>query len=309
MDKSSLNEQTIISQLSSNDPFPVDFDDAWVWLGFTRKDSAKRSLLSAGFAEGVDFHIFVEATTTGISGNPEEKIKLSVDCFKTWGMMSRTDGGRKVREFYLKVEKNYKKLLEQIQQQKLESERIEVRLPGIDTNKAYVKCCRTFMKKTGKGCMFHIGKTTNMVYKAYLGISSRQLEQKYPLTYWALKRDIFQKLPLELISRIEARFVHEMEEANYNFKSLMDCMKFTLKQYPKYKVDIENDLLIPEWEETLLEKVKEKNPGFNYEDLKQWVADGNDVRKYPRMSQRVIESVYKGEGAIEGGSDPDLLAS
>jgi hypothetical protein len=122
--------------LGSNQEFPVDFGKAWKWLGFSRKDPAKRSLLECGFAEGVDFHISVESDNhAGLSIQKEEaegadllisveslnhaglspqekaanarreKIWLTVDCFKTWGMMARTEQGKKVRTYFLQCEK------------------------------------------------------------------------------------------------------------------------------------------------------------------------------------------------------------
>ena len=48
---------TALSLLDSSEQFPVDFDRAWEWLGFARKDPAKTSLLNSGFTEGVDYTI------------------------------------------------------------------------------------------------------------------------------------------------------------------------------------------------------------------------------------------------------------
>ena len=42
----------------STEPFPVDFDEAWVWIGYTRKDNAKRALVN-NFKEGVDYQVFL----------------------------------------------------------------------------------------------------------------------------------------------------------------------------------------------------------------------------------------------------------
>jgi hypothetical protein len=47
-----FNRLEIIAQ--SIDPYPVDFDDAWQWVGYTRKDHALE-MLNANFEEGTDF--------------------------------------------------------------------------------------------------------------------------------------------------------------------------------------------------------------------------------------------------------------
>ena len=91
--------------IQSGDRFPVDLAEAWEWLGYSRKDSAKRALLNAGFIEDQDFHISVEATTTGISAIVNEKVLLTIECFKMWAMMAGTEQGRQVRLYFLECEK------------------------------------------------------------------------------------------------------------------------------------------------------------------------------------------------------------
>jgi anti-repressor protein len=45
------------SLVESNEKFPVDFDDAWQWLEYSRKDNAKTNLLKCGFVEEIDFRL------------------------------------------------------------------------------------------------------------------------------------------------------------------------------------------------------------------------------------------------------------
>jgi phage anti-repressor protein len=94
----------VLSLLGSEKEFPVDFDLAWKWLGFSRKDPAKRSLFSCGFTEGTDLHISVELGTLDVPRSTE-KIWLTIDCFKTWGMMANTEQGKQVRTYFLQCEK------------------------------------------------------------------------------------------------------------------------------------------------------------------------------------------------------------
>lgn len=116
-----ISDSLVFRLLQSNDEYPIDFDDAWKWLGFSRKDSAKRHFLSCGFVEGVDYvilHLTVESDNhVGLS--PQEKavlqnkkdIKLAIDCFKSWAMMAGTSQGKKVRLYFLECEKRLKQLL------------------------------------------------------------------------------------------------------------------------------------------------------------------------------------------------------
>jgi anti-repressor protein len=52
-----FDQNIALSLLESKNEFPVDFDLAYKWLEFIRKDNAKRSLIECGFKEGRDFQI------------------------------------------------------------------------------------------------------------------------------------------------------------------------------------------------------------------------------------------------------------
>lgn len=82
--------------------FPVDFDEAYQWLGYTRKDNAKDTFLELGFLEGVDFSSFSRKSS---GGRPAESFKLTVDCFKKWGMRAGTEKGDQIRLYFLECER------------------------------------------------------------------------------------------------------------------------------------------------------------------------------------------------------------
>lgn len=96
--------------VSSDEQFPVLFDSAYEWLGYSRKDSAKRAFLNCGFIEGVDFSSLHSNVEVQIEGTREVKrevelIKLTIDCFKMWAMLSKTEQGNKVRLYFLECER------------------------------------------------------------------------------------------------------------------------------------------------------------------------------------------------------------
>lgn len=88
-----------------SDPFPVDFDLAWQWLGYKRKDYAKDSL-TASFTPELDY-IFapVQTGTNRRGGHNREEIRLTVNCFKEWGMMAGTEQGKQIRRYFLECER------------------------------------------------------------------------------------------------------------------------------------------------------------------------------------------------------------
>lgn len=85
--------------------FPVDFDEAWEWLGYSRKDNAKRFFEKAGFVEGIDFEVFLMNEENPSGGRPLQKIKLTAECLKQWGMMAGTEKGKEVRFYFLECER------------------------------------------------------------------------------------------------------------------------------------------------------------------------------------------------------------
>jgi phage anti-repressor protein len=102
-----LTDFSLLSAYSltkSVDAFPVDFDAAWRWLGFSRRDSAKQSLLDCEFIKGVEFQINLELGTLDVP-RPKEKIMLAVECFKSWGMMAGTEQGKQIRKYFIECER------------------------------------------------------------------------------------------------------------------------------------------------------------------------------------------------------------
>jgi hypothetical protein len=91
--------------------FPICFENATKWIGFTRKDNAKRHLLQ-NFNEHVDFEFSSEkrktmsdnaSLSTTTVGRPVE----AIHCFKTMWMTANTPQGKRVRKFYLDLERRH----------------------------------------------------------------------------------------------------------------------------------------------------------------------------------------------------------
>ncbi|BAU12900.1 hypothetical protein LEP3755_34330 [Leptolyngbya sp. NIES-3755] len=109
----SEQEQSAIKVIvQSQVEFPVDFDDAWQWVGYSRKDSAKDALIR-NFEEEVDFSGIHRKTPSG--GRPSERIYLTIDCFKQFCMMAGTERGKEVRKYFLQCEKELKEIKAQPQ--------------------------------------------------------------------------------------------------------------------------------------------------------------------------------------------------
>ncbi|NEQ53608.1 MAG: hypothetical protein F6K11_26320 [Leptolyngbya sp. SIO3F4] len=119
-----FSQNLAMVMVQSTEQFPVDFDNAWKWIGWTRKSKAKKTLTN-NFIEGVDFCTRGCKSSTG--GRSSELILLTVDCFKSLGMMAGTEKGREIRQYFLKCEKQVKQLIP-AQNEELEKLRLEVAL-------------------------------------------------------------------------------------------------------------------------------------------------------------------------------------
>lgn len=102
----------------STQQFPVDFEQAWLWLEYSTKGNAKR-VLEKNFIENEDYQVIkadnvVKRFQGG--GSQPETISLTVDCFKELGMMAGTEKGKLIRQHFIQCEKQLKALLAAKQQ-------------------------------------------------------------------------------------------------------------------------------------------------------------------------------------------------
>ena len=101
-----FNQESAIALYQSNDEFPVNFDDAWQWLGYSSKQSAKKKLLR-NFEKGIDYlsKWMSVAHSNGLTASRTEEICLTIDCLKSLGMMAGTEQGRIIRKYFLECER------------------------------------------------------------------------------------------------------------------------------------------------------------------------------------------------------------
>jgi phage anti-repressor protein len=109
-----LAESFVLSAIETErngEQFPIDFDEVWEALEYSRKDAAVRALQNK-LEENIDFvslHIKVERDT-GASG--KILYRLSIEALKMFCMMAETQKGREVRQYFISIEKAYRAQLE-----------------------------------------------------------------------------------------------------------------------------------------------------------------------------------------------------
>lgn len=101
-----FDQSTALSLYQSDEQFPIDFDVAWQWIGWSTKQTAKNTLKN-NFEEGVDFS---RGGIKSSGGRPSEVLLLSVDCFKMLGMMAGTAQSKVIRKYFLECERIAKEI-------------------------------------------------------------------------------------------------------------------------------------------------------------------------------------------------------
>lgn len=82
----------------------IDLDDIWKWIGFSRKDPAKRLMIDC-FVENIDYKI-ISHTSVGYSkvGKPTEQILMTVNTFKKFCLKAGTKKADEIHDYYIKLE-------------------------------------------------------------------------------------------------------------------------------------------------------------------------------------------------------------
>jgi prophage antirepressor-like protein len=89
-----------------SDEFVVDLDDIWEWMGFSRKDHAKR-LLEKEFIIEVEYMVKIVPPPKGENlkgGRPGEQILMTVKTFKKMCLLAGTKKSREIHEYYINLE-------------------------------------------------------------------------------------------------------------------------------------------------------------------------------------------------------------
>jgi len=210
----SLNPALVFALLKSSELFPIDFEDAWQWVGYTRKDSAKKKLLN-NFTKGIDFQVFRQTAVNSTEqelqpnsgGRPNDVIMLTVDCFKSFAMMAGTLKGKEVRRYFLRCEAELKQRLEKDrqsfvqvdfeQEHKAWQQRYDVRIflkdclrPELMTTVA------NWAKAHGVSPITLTSSVHDTMNQRIQGMRSREIKQANRLSKRVLIRDHFEAPPL-----------------------------------------------------------------------------------------------------------------
>ncbi|MEH2130134.1 MAG: hypothetical protein V7K86_05645 [Nostoc sp.] len=108
----SFDRSLVLSLYRSGEQFPVDLDDAWVWLGYATKQKAKQKLIN-NFELDIDFKVLNQMVkcADGKGSSRREQIIITLEAFKDMGMMAGTEQGKVIRKYYRECELIVKEMI------------------------------------------------------------------------------------------------------------------------------------------------------------------------------------------------------
>jgi len=93
---------------NNKDDCVIDLDNIWQWLGFTRKDNAKRRLIDK-FKENIDYVIIKKydsllRSEESSKSEKYEQILMKINTFKKFCMVASTTKSTEIYDYYIKME-------------------------------------------------------------------------------------------------------------------------------------------------------------------------------------------------------------
>jgi phage anti-repressor protein len=89
----------------SDSDFIIDLDNIWKWIGYSKKQNAKDTLVKF-FIKEIDYKIVLTLKSNQVYGGcNKEKILLTIETFKELCMEAKTETGKNIRKYYIKLEK------------------------------------------------------------------------------------------------------------------------------------------------------------------------------------------------------------
>jgi len=264
---------TYINYNSKTD-FVIDLDDIWKWLGFSRKDPAKR-ILEKHFTVDIDYKILLHNSVEQVhGGHNKEQVMLNIETFKSLCMLAGTERSKEIRMYYLKLEEvlqevileESKELQDQLQEkiEKIQMLENKPEMEGFYSKSGYIY----LIKDTASLGAYKIGLGENPDRRLItLNVSSSQKSLKMIKMFKSNNMRYAEKMihillePFRIRRRNEWFFLSDNTELNYAIHTIKNSIEYTDKynfvdynSFKSYADKLKNNLEIINEEEVYFEK-------------------------------------------------------
>lgn len=113
--------------------YVVNLENVWKFIGFANKGNGMKTMKN-NFVKDEDYKILLRSrdkqvvfrreknpNVKDVGGRPEEIVMLNVDTFKNLCMIAKTEQGKKIRKYYVKLEMVYSELIKEEMKHELET--------------------------------------------------------------------------------------------------------------------------------------------------------------------------------------------
>jgi phage anti-repressor protein len=259
--------------------YPINLENVFKMIGFANKGNAKRTLEN-NFVKDEDYKTsFLPTEKRETGGSLNEQIMLNIDTFKNLCMLAKTQQGKEIRKYYVKLENIYnkvikeeientqklleenKKLLEE-QKEKIEMLESKPETEGFFRESGYIY----IIKETAKIGRYKIGKSKSPIERiSGLNVSSSETSLLIDKQFETIDMECAEKIihsilkPYRIKKRNEWFFFKDKIELDNAINTIIKCLEF-IKQYRKHDnfIDINNEETIDILEQEIETEISEK---------------------------------------------------
>lgn len=239
--------------------YPINLENIYKMIGFANKGNAMKTIKN-NFTEGEDYKVALfrmenrknegsqvffrmekNLKEKDVGGRPKEDVMLNVDTFKNLCMLAKTEKGKSIRKYYLKLETIYNQIIKkEIEEQKkiLEEQKKQIQLlenkpetEGFLLKWGYIYIIWDCLSRCYK---IGLGEDADKRVKA-LNVSSSQKSLKLLHTFTTKNTRIAEKLihyllePFRIRKRTEWFYLNKDMELNYAIHVIRQVIELTDK--------------------------------------------------------------------------------
>jgi phage anti-repressor protein len=241
--------------------YPINLENVYKMLGFANKGNAMKTIKS-NFIKDEDYKVTLFHTEKRKSegGYNKEKVMLNVDTFKNLCMIAKTDKGKEIRKYYVKLENIYNKIIkEEIETQKIlleqekenniklieeKEEQLKLKENDIQAQKLLIKKKDKEIKELAKKVSLdwlYVAVTDNIKGISKIGITQEILKRidchlssnpgfKYVFTYQSKNNKLIEKCIKALLDPFLSS---KAEWFNIESNDLVYLVKFFIELFDK----------------------------------------------------------------------------
>ena len=204
--------------------YPINLENVFKMIGFANKENAKRTLKN-NFTEGEDYKILLVRTDEQVlhGGHNKGTVMLNVDTFKNLCMLAKTNKGKVIRKYYVKLESVYNEIVkEQLEQRELEhQQQLQAKEQELlrykeKTYEEIEKTGHIYVIKTDGGTK--VGKTKDAVNKRIRGLQTGNVNNiEILLDFRTSNPDLLEKCAHYILDRYRCNSNREFFDCDINY--------------------------------------------------------------------------------------------